>query len=93
MWIRDSNEESLTRSEVARAALRAVREARNYIDYGSCGRRGKWGTATQRALQDDLTDAYIRGIGKLYMGRYQTCLLYTSPSPRGRTRYRMHSSA
>jgi len=65
-----SGEESLTRSEVARAALRAVREARNYIDYSSCGRRGKWGTATARALLDDLTEAYIRAIGKLYVERY-----------------------
>ena len=65
-----SAEESLTRSEVSRAALRAVREARNYIDYSACGRRGKWGTATQRALQDDLTEAYIRAIGKLYVERY-----------------------
>ena len=62
----------MTRSEVARAALRAVREARNHVDYSSCGRRGTWGTASQRALQDDLSDASIPAIGKLYMERYHT---------------------
>ena len=65
-----SMEESLTRSEVARAAMRAVHEARKHIDYSSCGRRGKWGTTTARALLDDLTESYIRAIGQLYMERY-----------------------
>ncbi|MCB9610420.1 MAG: hypothetical protein H6716_27780 [Polyangiaceae bacterium] len=65
-----SSEESLTRSEVARAAMRAVHEARKHIDYSSCGRRGKWGTTTARALLDDLTESYIRAIGQLYMERY-----------------------
>ena len=55
---------------VVAAALRAVREARNYVDYSSCGRRGKWGTTTARALLDDLTESYIRAIGQLYMERY-----------------------
>ena len=39
-------------------------------------------------------DAYNR-LGKAYMeiGQYKDCLLYTSPSPRDRTRSRMPSSA
>ena len=33
------------------------------------------------------------GIAKVYLSIYNTCLLYTSPSPRDRTRSRMPSSA
>lgn len=66
-----SMEESLTRSEVARAALRAIHAARNLVDYSRIGPRGKWGSPTARALVDDLTDAYVRAVGELFQDRYQ----------------------
>jgi len=65
-----SMEESLTRSEVARAAIRAIYAARNQVEYGGIGPRGRWGTPTARALVDDLTESYIRAVGQLYMERY-----------------------
>lgn len=64
-----SGEETLSNSEVVRAAIRAVREARNHIEYQRCGRRGHWGSASQRALLDNLTDAYMRAVGKLQSER------------------------
>ena len=36
---------------------------------------------------------YVPTFGDLEMGKQRTCLLYTSPSPRDRTRSRMPSSA
>ena len=39
-------------------------------------------------------EPFVRGPqGTMYVGRPWTCLLYTSPSPRDRTRSRMPSSA
>lgn len=70
--VSQSMEESLTRSEVARAAIRAVFAARNSVEYGGIGPRGRWGTPTARALVDDLTESYVRAIGELYMERYHT---------------------
>ena len=67
-----SMEESLTRSEVARAAIRAIYAARNMVEYRGVGPRGRWGTPTARALVDDLTESYIRAVGELYMERYHT---------------------
>lgn len=67
-----SQEESLTRSEVARAALRAVHAARKLVDYSRIGPRGKWGTASARGLVDDLTESFIRAVGQLYVERYQS---------------------
>ena len=67
-----SMEEALTRSEVARAAIRAVYAARNSVEYAGVGPRGRWGTPTARALVDDLTESYIRAVGQLYMERYHT---------------------
>ena len=67
-----SMEEALTRSEVARAAIRAVYAARNLVEYAGVGPRGRWGTPTARALVDDLTESYIRAVGQLYMERYHT---------------------
>ena len=67
-----SMEESLTRSEVARAAIRAVYAARNMIEYRGVGPRGRWGTTTARALVDDLTESYIRAVGELFVERYQS---------------------
>lgn len=65
-----SMEEGLTRSEVARAAIRAIYAARNIIDYSGLGPRGRWGTPTARALLDGLTDSYTRAIGRFYVERY-----------------------
>lgn len=70
--VSQSMEESLTRSEVARAAIRAVYMARNLVEYGGIGPRGRWGTPTARALLDDLTENYLRAVGRLYMDRYHT---------------------
>lgn len=67
-----SMEESLTRSEVARAAIRAVYAARNMIEYRGVGPRGRWGTTTARALVDDLTESYVRAVGELFVERYQS---------------------
>ena len=41
-------------------------------------------------LEVDVAEAVVKGIAD---GCIQACLLYTSPSPRDRTRYRMPSSA
>ena len=38
-------------------------------------------------------EVLIREEGEAAAERTETCLLYTSPSPRDRTRYRMQSSA
>ncbi len=67
-----SGEQSLTRSEVARAAIRAIREARNRIDYSRCSRRGKWGSVTQRALLDNLTEAYTKAIYEMVSEKMQS---------------------
>ena len=40
-----------------------------------------------------LRDGAMTSTSVLHVGRYLTCLLYTSPSPRDRTRSRMPSSA
>ena len=37
--------------------------------------------------------AIVPGLGQVYNKQYWNCLLYTSPSPRDRTRSRMPSSA
>lgn len=68
--VAQSMEESLTRSEVARAALRAIHAARNLVDYSRIGPRGKWGGASARALVDDLTDAFVRAVGEFFKDRY-----------------------
>ena len=39
------------------------------------------------------TSAVSGGVGTVFTDRNSTCLLYTSPSPRDRTRSRMPSSA
>lgn len=70
--VSQSQEESLTRSEVARAALRAVHAARKLVDYSRIGPRGKWGTSTARGLVDDLTEQFIKAIGELYLERYKS---------------------
>ena len=50
------------------------------------------------ALQERVLDAVVSGRGweelpEDVRAQAETCLLYTSPSPRDRTRYRMPSSA
>ena len=48
----------------------------------------------RHANHDDAVDSMVLTIGGLLRrGSLQFCLLYTSPSPRGRTRSRMPSSA
>ena len=48
-------------------------------------------TATDELVKslDENIDKFV----EVFMGKYGTCLLYTSPSPRDRTRSRMPSSA
>ena len=48
--------------------------------------------AAERAIGFSLPDD-LRSLYKVANGQYDTCLLYTSPSPRDRTRSRMPSSA
>ena len=52
------------------------------------GRLGDAGADWYRIARDVLYDLYYPGFGD-----YEHCLLYTSPSPRDRTRSRMPSSA
>ena len=47
---------------------------------------------TYRDLKQDILDAAV-GKHKAFTAPFYTCLLYTSPSPRDRTRSRMPSSA
>ena len=56
------------------------RVPRMFYDYADSG---SWSESTYRANEDDLQAIKFR----------QRCLLYTSPSPRDRTRSRMPSSA
>ena len=49
-------------------------------------------TGFDNMTQDDLALPYVRILGQL-SAQVNDCLLYTSPSPRDRTRSRMPSSA
>ena len=65
--------------------------------YPSVGRLA-WKTGygvrqVQRTLKELRDQGLAIATGSLAGGRYNTCLLYTSPSPRDRTRSRMPSSA
>ena len=62
-----SVEESLTRSECGCAAVRAIHAARDRIRYSSIRLRGRHGSATARALKQELTDCYFRAIGEEYV--------------------------
>lgn len=62
-----SVEESLTRSECGCAAVRAVHAARDRISYRGVRLRGRHGSATARALKQELTDSYFRAIGEEYV--------------------------
>ena len=53
-------------------------------------------TGEIEAINWDISDDKVKKLGKIEFARVQgyiTCLLYTSPSPRDRTRSRMPSSA
>ena len=51
-----------------------------------------WDTKLKSAVSD-LEVTSSNELGKLWTINYKVCLLYTSPSPRDRTRSRMPSSA
>ena len=63
---------------VERHQRRAIRIAFHYM---------REAADAEEAVQDAFVKAYT------HMGTFRDCLLYTSPSPRDRTRYRMPSSA
>ena len=54
--------------------------------------RLRWGKSGEDA--EDLTQGFFAGaLGREVLSQFDPCLLYTSPSPRDRTRSRMPSSA
>ena len=48
---------------------------------------------TKSGLSQLMTDEQFQRLQEIYFEKYPNCLLYTSPSPRDRTRSRMPSSA
>ena len=67
-----SSEPALTESEIVRAAIRAVFDARNQIGYERCGRRGAWGSPSQKSLLEELSVAYSRGIYRSLQDRFDS---------------------
>lgn len=59
-----------TPSEVIRALVQLVHDARHRADYMHLNRRGQWGSATARAFVADLKEAFLKAIGRLYEDRY-----------------------
>ena len=72
-----------------------LKELAEYIDHMKADLfNDRWSQATKKHIKTSLV-LYIRSMQKQLapMGYHYNCLLYTSPSPRDRTRSRMPSSA
>ena len=54
---------------------------------------GGFANERQREIENEAINLVIKKYGKGLENRLKGCLLYTSPSPRDRTRSRMPSSA
>ena len=95
MAIDDTTPEEVTYDRIEKVDLQ-VEMARSYLDYAMS-------VIVGRALpdvRDGLKPVHRRVLYAMYdagyrpdKGYYKSCLLYTSPSPRDRTRSRMPSSA
>ena len=68
----------------------------NRIVYAGTAGGGVWKSTNGAASFEPIFDDYIQSIGKVCVDPHDpdnTCLLYTSPSPRDRQKSRMPSSA
>ncbi len=68
--IAKGGEPNLSRSDIARGCIRAAFEAKREIDFTGIRPRGAWRSQTARALQDTITTAVMKGIGRIYQARY-----------------------
>ncbi len=66
-----SLETNLKQSELVRAMVHALYQARRYIDYGAIRPRGAFGSPTARALVTTLKEAYARAIAEDAHDRYE----------------------
>lgn len=57
-----SREKNPKASEVVRAAISALHEARRFTDFSQLGRRGQWGSLNARNYLTDLQDIYLRAL-------------------------------
>lgn len=68
--VRDGSLEPGARaSEVFRAIVQLVHEARHKVDYSRVSRRGQWGSPTARAFIAELREAFLKAVGALYEER------------------------
>ena len=78
-----------TTTEARAAASKHGQQMKEYVDSPDTPANAKgWIIATVPPDSQVVRDAYATTLNE-----YNVCLLYTSPSPRDRTRYRMPSSA
>ena len=83
---------SLTLEEVAKGITKKIK-VKKQTACDTCGGSGAKDASSVSTCGTCRGAGYVRQVKSTFLGQMQTCLLYTSPSPRDRQKSRMPSSA